>query len=223
MNKRKYPFRRGRGRFWLPYAQALLAVTAVTAALVWLFEYRHDAPVKNEQNTVLSRIVPGEHREFIRQLDLRDPARVFGVSGGGFAALRPEKTLRREFAATLTPETPAVPPPGAFRRLAEYPFPVSPRLPGPSAAKRRPPQTGRAVIAPSGEIIRLDIPGGRPAAARGDTVLMISDSGGLRRYRVVDPGGDAAADRRAGRALLDAGVGDGLYTVVWGGIGEERK
>ncbi|MCI5779956.1 MAG: hypothetical protein MR051_09130 [Lentisphaeria bacterium] len=223
MNKRKYPFRRGRGRNWLPYAQALLTVLAVTAALVWLFEYRHEAPVKKEQNAVLSRIVPGEHREFIRQLDLRDPARVFGVSGGGFAALRPGRTLRREFAALLPPESPSPTVPGAFRKLTEYAFPVSPRQPVPLAAKRRAPLPGRTVIAPSGEIIRLEIPAGRSAAVRGDTVLMISGSGTLRRYRVVNSGGDAAADRRAGRALLDAGVADGLYTVVWGGIGEERK
>lgn len=214
---------RRRASRWLPAAQALLAVLAVCAIVYLCFDYGYVVSDRGEQRNSISRIVvPGES-ELARELDLRDPARVFGIPAGGFSALRPEYAARHETPIGSASEMVAPPAAGTPGKAAEHPFPVAFRFPPPEG-KPAVQTISPAVIADDGRLLRFaelkDVAAGKKIDA--STWLKIDGFGSVRRYRVVRSSGNAAVDERAGQTLLDADAGNGLYTVVWNG-GEVEK
>ena len=191
---------------------------AVSAIVRFGFDYGYEVSDRGGQSNSISRIVvPGES-ELARELDLRDPARVFGIPSGGFSALRPEYAARRETPTGPTPERVAPPVSGKFEPAAEHPFQAVFWLP-PAERKAVTPEAVPAVIAADGRILRFPelkeiVPTGEVS---GPTWLKVDGFGSVRRYRVIRSSGDAAADEKAGMTLLDADAGNGLYTVVWTG------
>ena len=213
MNKRQYPFTRARGARWLPAAQALLCVLALLAA-ARIFRYGHEIPVRNEQRGAVSRIEVRPNDAYSRQLDLRDPARVFGIPSGGFAAERPDLPRRRKFSAVAlsAPEVPGAVAP--YRAAAEHPFPVSVPFPAAEPTTTTAPVT--TVVTPRGELLRLaELARADFAPSGTETRVALSSSGTLRHCRIVASCGNASADRAAARAVLAHRGGDGVYTVIW--------
>ena len=215
---------RRRASRWLPAAQAFLAVLAICAAVYLCFDYGYVVSDRSEQRNSISRIVVPGKSELARELDLRDPARVFGIPSGGFSALRPEYAARPETPTGPAPEMIAPPAAGAPGKAAEHPFPVTFRVPPAEKTTAGMPTASPAVIAADGRLFRFaelkDAAAGKKIA--GSTWLKIDGFGSVRRYRVVRSSGNAAADERAGQTLLDADAGNGLYAVVWNG-GEAEK
>ena len=210
---------RRRASRWLPAAQAFLAVLAVCAVVYLCFDYGYVVSDRGEQRNSISRIVVPGKSELARELDLRDPARVFGIPSGGFSALRPEYAARHEKPVGPTPEMVAPPAAGAPGKAAEHPFPVTFRFPPAEGKTADVRMYSPAVIAADGRLLRFaelkDAADGKKID--GSTWLKIDGFGSVRRYRVVRSSGNAAADERAGQTLLDADAGNGLYTVVWNG------
>lgn len=221
MNKRKYQFTRGRSSRWLPAIQALGCVLAL-AAVPLCFRYGFDAPEKSEQHNTMTRVRVRPGDAFFRQLELRDPARVFGVPSGGFAADRPERSPRRDYRARAwyAPESPIRP--TAYRAAANDPLPVSIDLP--TAALPPPLPALTTIVTPRGEVIRSEELTRRTfvPAAGAETRLSLRGTGTLRNCRVIASCGDAAADRAAVRAALASRGGDGVYTVIWRGKAVNR-
>ncbi|MBR2345462.1 MAG: hypothetical protein IKA71_06730 [Lentisphaeria bacterium] len=200
---------------WVIVFQAVVTVAAVLAAAVFLFEYHNDIPLKKQQHTVMSRIPDSSAAIWNKQLDMRDPARLFGM--GGFSALRPARSVQKEF--RILPEKITFPelPQGKYRAVTEYPFPVSASFAQLIQKTNISVKRGTVVVSPRGEIIHLNVldQAVAPDVPSGKTILNLSGRGEMRRFRIIESCGAADFDMRGGDAVKEAGLPNGTYTVIW--------
>ena len=203
----------------LPVFQALAVVAAILAVVCFAFKYHYRSPNNNQQNTVLSVIHTENNGAFFRELDLRDPYRIYDFDYRE-SGMRPEGERRAAFVVPVEkPDELPMPSPHRDRPLEVQPFPVSPRW-GVTPAAKAPEKTLRpatVVISPQGEILRLPALNAlkSPAAPGADSVINIYRNGTGTRFRVMRSCGVGALDAAAGRELTRRGDLEGVYTVVW--------
>ncbi len=193
--------------------QSLVIVLIVAVALFAGFEYYHEAPPEKVQKSILSRIDFNQNSNFFHQLELRDPARVFGVPEGGFSALKkkfnPEKmiSIRPEMAESSKIVS------GKFLPITENPFPPSPRNSEFEQKTYLFRTKTSVIITPDGKIIPADIQSEKNISK--NTILNIYRSNSMQRYRIIASCGDIKADNLAAAAALKLNAGSGVYSVIW--------
>lgn len=203
-----------------PAVQAAAVTAVVTAAVLGIFSYRMIAPEAKQQYTVLSYIPADSNDHFYYQLELRDPAKMFGSSGGSFSALYTGRDIRLQ--TRITP--PAIPAAdtgngGKFMPLPEIPYPASARFAvpvSPDAANVKSPRTVK-VIAPDGTVYRFAELEKIPVklAVPGTTVVRLSGKLALRRGEILQSCGDAGSDAGALEVLRKNPALTGVYSIVW--------
>ena len=203
----------------LPVFQALAVVVVILAVVCFAFQYHYRTPNNNRQNTVLSVIHAEKNGAFFRELDLRDPYRVYDFDYRE-SGMRPEGERRATFVVQMSkPDELPPPSPHRDRPLEVQPFPVSPRW-GITPVANVPEKTVRpatVVLSPQGEVIKLPALTAlkSPAVPTADSVINIYRNGTGTRFRVMRSCGVGILDAAAGRELTRRGDLEGIYTVVW--------
>jgi hypothetical protein len=199
--------------------QAAAIVAAVMALAAFAFDYHSEMPLKKQQRTVVCRIPLENNAALRKDLEMRDPARLFGVSGGGFTALRPVRERQKEFSmppvAMKSANLPVagyspLPEPEITAAAGNYFLPTHPVFPV---------KAETVMISPQGRCIKMAALklSDNAAAPRKNTVLSLAVSSSMRRCRVVDSCGKAEFDRKAADTLKSGNFPAGIYTVIWAG------
>lgn len=222
--RRKWSFEKGRNSGTAIFAAALTA--ASVAAVLGIFHYDYRSPDDRRQSTKMSVIDPEGDPAFFDMLDLRDPARTYGINGGGFGELLDEHRFDMSQQEDRRPEIPDYPPSvpevkmakGGFSGSMSAPVPLPDRAASVRTADRRPKviaSDGSVAVLPFLAEMNRDISGG-------ESVIRISGGGVILNSEVVRSCGNAETDARAETALKAAGVAPGLYIVNWPGRKEKK-
>lgn len=214
--------RRQRRRGAIPVLQASVVVLAALALVFFTFTYHDNSSDRKKQSTVLSVVHAEKNREFFRQLDLHDPARIYS-SGKRKSDPLPGRYRHAEFTVeTVKPEKLPEVLLHAYYPVKIQQFPVSARLgvapenPKPPAVKTK---IETVIITPDGRVIHDAAlqalkENTVPAA---DSVINISRRGGADVFRVMHSCGAAELDTAAGKELIRRNGPEGIYTVIWRG------
>lgn len=218
--RRKWAFEKGRNSGGAVVAGAA-AVTAASAALVLgIFRYDYTLPHDRKQSTVMTMFDPESDPELVEMLDRRDPARTYGVFGGGAAELLPRHRFRFERNGMFSPAVPDFP--------AKIPAGSVARRDLPVAAGGMPPPRASAGLSPAAPSrTRIILPDGGSVPMPGltaakrppspESVIRVSGAGGVLNTHVVRSCGIAAMDASAEKTLKTDGAAPGVYVVCWGG------
>ena len=225
--RRRWSFEKGRDSGVAIFAAALTG--ASVAAVLGVFHYDYHSPDDKRQSTVMSVIDLAEDSDFSEMLDRRDPARTYGINGGGFGELLGERRFDVTIPEDLRPGIPEFPSAAPKGRIAPGKFPaamgLSVPLPAGTAAGKGVPDPRPKVIAPDGSVLLLPFLQGEKSliSSGGESVIRISGDGILLNSEVVHSCGNAAMDARGETALKTSGAAPGTYIVSWPGTREKRS
>ncbi len=220
---------RQRKRFgnWRKFSGISLAAlsTAAVIAAMGAFRYEYRQSQEKEQTASIIRLDPEFNYRLFEMLDRHDPARTFGVTGGSFGELLPQKKYGVDLEIGTLPPLAVKKEAVSDTVIPVENIPVSSRYAGvlPAGAKVKKVPLRTQVTAQDGRVINLaalEKLTGKPTAVK--SAVKISGSGALLRVATVHSSGDKELDRKAELVLKSAGLSSGIYLITWYAKAGER-
>lgn len=225
VRRRKWAFEKGKNSGTLLFAA--LTTAAFTLLLPGLFRYEYHSTHLKQQSSVLSAIDPALNRELFKEIERRDPARTYGVTGGSFTALVSEKDYQVDLSVDLTENIPEYPSTIPVAEISVPDFPVSGSYGEylPSADRRK-----NSWMKPMVKVFSSD---GRLHILKNlseltgnitsrESVVRISGTGLLCRGETIRSSGDRKVDRMAEQIIKGAGLPPDIYIISWKTGGAEK-
>lgn len=226
VRRRKWSFEKGRNSSSV--IGAVIVTLLVCIAVIWLFRYDYRISNDIRQNAAISLI--GEERvDFLRVLELHDPAGSFRITDGGFPFCLNCRRSHYQQSCPGNSKEFEIDPQVAFS--AEIPV-YSTEIKAGNAPEITFPASGnyaRILPAPA-EILHHSLPvlvdsqgnklPGKILAGLKDTgkktlVISLSGEGLLMVSRIISSSGSAELDRQAAIMLKAAALPGGTYSIYW--------
>lgn len=215
--RRRWSFEKGRysRTAWLAAVVSLFSVTFFLS----MFKYENHVSPEKEQRAAVSTLNPVIHANFLQMLDRRDPAQTYGVTGGSFTALYPERQYTVDL--NLNNDLPIPQYEAALPEVEFKPgnFPVSAKfpdiLPVPTSppAKRQSPR----VTDQYGKELAVDKLAAIKNRSAGECIVHITGEKLLLRSEILRSSGDKMRDMQAAQILKSAVAIPGTYIINWSG------
>jgi hypothetical protein len=224
--RRKWAFEKGQNSSSVLLAG--LVTAALTAGITGIFRYEYHSANLKQQSSVLSMIDPELNQELFKEIHRRDPARTYGVTGGSFTGLAPERNYQIDLNVDLTGKIPEYPSAVPQAEFSGNEFPVSGKyasiLPANNTtANNTGSKNDVKVFAPDGKIHVLKNLSALTGNIRErESIVKISGSGLLCRGETIRSCGDKKIDRMAEQILKAAELPPGIYVISWKNKGAEK-